>query len=257
MFIPYPIPHLIVVGHRPFTSFKNPDGKRHDTMRLGVLCSGGKDSLFACGMAREKEEVACLISVRSANEESYMFHTPNVHLVRLQAEAAGLPLVEVFTEGREEEELQDLSRAIVTARDQFSIEGVVTGAIQSVYQAARVQRIAREHGLWCFNPLWHTDQEAYLSALGDQGYEVIVAGVFSAPFDASWLGKRIDPAAIHLLKQYAEQYRITLSGEGGEYETFVTDAPFFEKKIEILEYTTEYRNYRGVLSIRKARLVEK
>jgi diphthine-ammonia ligase len=146
---------------------------------------------------------------------------------------------------------------MAAARDRFSIEGVVTGAIQSVYQATRVQRAARELGLWCFNPLWHTDQETYLAALLEQGYDVIVAGVFSAPFDASWLGRRIDPDAIRLLKQYAEQYRITLSGEGGEYETFVTDAPFFRQRIEILGYTTEYRNYRGVFRIGKARLVEK
>jgi diphthine-ammonia ligase len=226
-------------------------------MRLGVLCSGGKDSLFACGMALKREEVACLISVRSENEESYLFHTPNVPLVRLQAEAAGLPLVEAFTEGREEEELKDLSSAMSAAREQFSIEGVVTGAIQSVYQATRVQRAARELGLWCFNPLWHTDQEAYLAALLEQGYDVIVAGVFSAPFDASWLGRRIDVDAICLLKQYSERYRITLSGEGGEYETFVTNAPFFSRRIEILEYTTEYRNFRGIYRIRKAGLVEK
>jgi diphthamide synthase (EF-2-diphthine--ammonia ligase) len=31
----------------------------------------------------QKEEVSCLISVRSRNEESYMFHTPNTHLVPL------------------------------------------------------------------------------------------------------------------------------------------------------------------------------
>jgi diphthine-ammonia ligase len=205
----------------------------------------------------KKEEVSCLISVRSENEESYLFHTPNIPFVRLQAEAAGLPLVEAVTEGREEEELRDLSEVIASARDQFSIEGVVTGAIQSVYQATRVQRIARELGLWCFNPLWHTDQEAYLCALVEQGYGVIVAGVFSEPFDASWLGRRIDPAAILLLKQYAKRHRITLTGEGGEYETFVTDAPFFKKRIEILDYSTKYRNYRGIFSIKAARLVEK
>ena len=39
-------------------------------MKLGVLCSGGKDSWFACYLAMQKEEVACLISVRSRNEES-------------------------------------------------------------------------------------------------------------------------------------------------------------------------------------------
>ncbi len=45
-------------------------------MRLGVLCSGGKDSLFACWKAMQKEEVICLITVRSGNPWSYMFHTP-------------------------------------------------------------------------------------------------------------------------------------------------------------------------------------
>ena len=238
-------------------SFKSHRAKVFCSMKLGVLCSGGKDSLYACGMALRREEVACLISIRSENVESYMFHTPNIPFVRLQAEAARLPLLEAFTEGKEEEELRDLSSALALARDRYAIEGVVTGAIQSVYQATRVQRVAQDLGLWCFNPLWHTDQAEYLRSLWRQGYHVLVAGVFSAPFDASWLGRWIDPESIRLLEEYAGRYRITLSGEGGEYETFVTDAPYFSKRIEILEYATEYRNYRGVFSIRKARLVEK
>jgi diphthine-ammonia ligase len=226
-------------------------------MKLGVLCSGGKDSIFSCGMAMEREEVACLITVHAENEESYLFHTPNVRLVRLQAEAADLPLVETESAGRKEEELADLGRALDIARDRYGIEGVVTGAILSVYQASRIQRLCRERSLWCFNPLWHTAQEAYMQALIGTGYDVLVSGVFSAPFDASWLGRRIDARALALLKQYAEQYRITLTGEGGEYETFVADAPFFTKRIEIVAAEREYRNFRGVYRITDARLVEK
>ncbi|MDD3374055.1 MAG: diphthine--ammonia ligase, partial [Methanoculleus bourgensis] len=113
-------------------------------MRLGVLFSGGKDSLFACWKAMQHEEVACLITVVSRNPESYMFHTPNIHLAGLQAEAAGLPLVEVETAGEKEAELLDLKRALLEARDRFGIEGVVTGAILSVYQATRVQRLCHE-----------------------------------------------------------------------------------------------------------------
>jgi len=226
-------------------------------MRLGVLCSGGKDSLFSCGMAMEREELACLITVYSENEESYLFHTPNVRLVRFQAEAMEVPLVETGTAGRKEEELCDLGRALDIARVQYGIEGVVTGAILSVYQAARIQRLCQELSLWCFNPLWHTDQEAYLQALCDQGYDVLVSGVFSAPFDESWLGRKIDARALAELKQYAAQYRITLTGEGGEYETFVADAPFFARRIEVVSATKEYTNYRGVYRITDARLVEK
>jgi diphthine-ammonia ligase len=226
-------------------------------MRLGVLCSGGKDSLFACYLAMQKEEVACLISVRSRNEESYMFHTPNVHLVPLQAEAAGLPLVIVETEGIEEVELADLSRAISLAVERHGIEGVVTGALLSVYQATRIQRICRDLDLWCFNPLWYTDQEAYMEVLIGSGFRAVVTGVFSAPFDATWLGRMIDHEALKDLKQYARKHHITLTGEGGEYETLVLDAPFFAKRIVIEESTEEYCNYRGILRVRRASLEAK
>jgi len=226
-------------------------------MKLGVLCSGGKDSLFACHLAMQSEEVACLISVRSRNEESYMFHTPNVHLVGLQAEAACLPLISVETEGQEESELADLRRAVCEAAERHGIEGVVTGALLSVYQATRIQRICRDLDLWCFNPLWYADQESYLHRLLGAGFKVIIAGIFSAPFDETWLGRLLDLDTIEDLERYAEKYSITLTGEGGEYETFVIDAPFFHKQIVIDEATTEYCNNHGVLRIKKAHLEEK
>jgi diphthine-ammonia ligase len=226
-------------------------------MRLGVLCSGGKDSLFSCHLAMQKEEVVCLISVRSRNEESYMFHTPNIHLVPLQAEAAGLPLVSVETEGIREAELADLTRAIALAMECHGIEGVVTGALMSVYQATRVQWICRELGLWCFNPLWYVDQEAYMDRLIAAGFNVIIAGVFAAPFESRWLGRTIDREAIRELKEYARRYRITLTGEGGEYETLVLDAPFFTKRIVIEESTQEYASHRGIFRVLRARLEAK
>ncbi|MFY9982417.1 MAG: diphthine--ammonia ligase [Methanoregula sp.] len=226
-------------------------------MKLGVLCSGGKDSWFACYLAMQKEEVACLISVRSRNEESYMFHTPTTQLVPLQAEAAGLPLVTVETEGIEEAELGDLSRAISHAVEQYGIEGVVTGALLSVYQATRVQRICRDLDLWCFNPLWYTDPEIYMKELITSGFRAIITGVFAAPFSRDWLGREIDREALSGLQQYVRSHRITLTGEGGEYETLVLDAPVFTKKIVIQESEKEYANFRGFLRVRRAVLEEK
>mgnify|MGYP000901070066 CR=1 FL=1 len=183
-----------------------------------------------------------------------MFHTPNVSLVSLQAQAAELPLIEKPTAGMEEEELEDLRAALVCAREEHRIEGVVTGAILSVYQAARVQRICHNLGLWCFNPLWYTNQETYLDNLIRNGFRVIISGVFAEPFDQKWLGTPLDQASVALLDQYREQYGITLTGEGGEYETFVLDAPFFKKRIEIVEALSEYHNYRGFYRIISARL---
>ena len=226
-------------------------------MKLGVLCSGGKDSWYACYRAMQKEEVACLISIRSKNDASYMFHTPNTHLVPLQAAAAGLPLVSVETEGVEEAELADLSRAIRLAVEQHGIEGVVTGALMSVYQATRVQRICHDLGLWCFNPLWYTDPGRYMENLIGAGFHAIIAGVFAAPFSADWLGRGIDAGALSDLRRYVRSHRITLTGEGGEYETLVLDAPFFTKRIAIAEAEREYSHYRGFLRVKQAVLEDK
>jgi diphthine-ammonia ligase len=224
-------------------------------LKLGVLFSGGKDSALAAWRAMEKEEVACLITVVPENPESYLYHTPNIHLTALQAEAAGLPLVSVASQGIEEEEVADLSRAIARGRDEHGIRGVVTGAIRSVYQATRVQRVCHDLGLWCFNPLWLRDEGEHLEEVLSSGFRFIVSGVSAAPLGESWLGREVDRAALEELEGIASRHRMNLSGEGGEYETFVVDAPFFRKRIEILEASREYRGDHGVFRIEDARLV--
>ena len=226
-------------------------------MRLGVLFSGGKDSTLALHLAKEKEEVACLITVVSKNKESYMFHTPNIDVTSLQAEALGLPLVSVTTEGRKEEELADLERAIAEAKSKLQIDGVVTGAVESVYQASRVQRICNRLDVWCFNPLWKHDQKALLETLVDRQFKVIISGVFAYPLDEKWLGKQIDPKVIARLVELQSQYGISPSGEGGEIETTVLDAPMFKQKIEITDSAGEAKGNCGVFLIKQARLVPK
>lgn len=226
-------------------------------MKLGVLFSGGKDSVFACSRAMEDNQVACLITLVSENPDSYMFHTPNIRSTELQAGALGLPRLVWSTQGRKEEELQDLALAIAAARDRYAIQGVVTGAIESVYQAARVQRICRDLGLWCFCPLWQTNQVDYLRLLLRKGYFIIISGVYAYPFDASWLGAAITEERVSKLQLLQEKYKINPSGEGGEIETFVLDGPIFHRRIEIQKARAIYANYRGHFVIDEMRLVDK
>jgi ABC transporter with metal-binding/Fe-S-binding domain ATP-binding protein len=226
-------------------------------MRLGVLFSGGKDSTLALHLASEKETVACLITVVSKNKESYMFHTPNVDVTGLQAEALGLPLVRVETEGKKEEELADLEEAIKQAKSRYGIEGVVTGAVESVYQASRVQRICNRLDLWCFNPLWKHDQKALLETLLQKQFQVIISGVFAYPLDEKWLGKQLTPQMIERLVELQGKYGISPSGEGGEIETTVLDAPMFKQKIEVTDADVEWHGSSGVYVIKQARLVPK
>lgn len=226
-------------------------------MKLGVLFSGGKDSTLAAHMAAEKDTVACLITVVSENKESYMFHTPNVDVTSLQAEALGLPLVRVETEGKKEEELADLEEAIKQAQAQYGIEGVVTGAVESVYQASRVQRICNGLDLWCFNPLWKHDQKALLETLLARQFQVIISGVFAYPLDEKWLGKQLTSQMIERLVELQGKYGISPSGEGGEIETTVLDSPMFRQRIEVTDSAVDWRGCSGVYVIKQARLVHK
>jgi diphthine-ammonia ligase len=226
-------------------------------MRLGVLFSGGKDSTLALHKAAEKEEVVCLITLVSENKESFMFHTPNIDITVLQAEAIGLPLIKKATKGKPEKELKDLEEAIAQAVNCFKIEGVVTGAVESAYQAKRIQSICNQLNISCFSPLWKKNQKALLEELVAKGFKVIISGIFAYPLDKSWLGKEVDNELIERLSLLGEEFGLSVAGEGGEIETTVLDAPLFKKKIEILGSTIEAKGNSGVFIIKKARLAPK
>lgn len=226
-------------------------------MRLGVLFSGGKDSTLALHLAVEKEKVACLITIVSKNPESYMFHTPNIDITALQAEALNLPLISVTSEGRKEEELSDLEQAIAEAKKKFNLDGIVTGAVESVYQASRIQRICNDLDLWSFNPLWKHDQKRLLETLLQRGFQVIISGIFAYPLDEAWLGKQVDEQMIKRLVELQRQYGISPSGEGGEIETTVLDSPLFKNRIEVTDSAITSSGNSGVYQIKQARLVRK
>ena len=226
-------------------------------MKLGILLSGGKDSLYAAFKASKSHELVCAITIKSLNEESYMFHTPNIDFVKFQAEAMEIPLIEVISPGIKESELKELEKALKEAKERFNLDGIVTGAVASQYQASRIQKICFELDLWCINPLWLIEQNSLLKELIKEDFEVLIAGVFAYPFGKEWLGKMIEPETIKELKDFQKKFLINPAGEGGEIETFVTDCPLFKKKIIIEKFEKEYSNYAGIFRIKKISLKEK
>jgi len=224
-------------------------------MKLGVLFSGGKDSTFATELANSgKNEVVCLMSMKSENKDSYMFHTPNIDLTELQAESLGIPLLTRNTKGKKEDELSDLKRLIQKTKKEYKIEGVVTGAVESVYQASRIQKICSELNLWCFNPLWQLDQEELLNQLLKRGYDIIISGIAAYPLDEKWLGRKINKSMVKELVELKEKFGVNPAGEGGEFESLVLNGPNFKKKIEIKAHRLEYSNHSGVFVVEDVEL---
>ena len=130
----------------------------------------------------------------------------------------------------------------------------MTGALASVYQSTRIQRICNDLDLWCFNPLWQMPQSVLLKEILSNKIESVITGIAAEPFDDSWLGRRIDLECVNDLMSLKESYRINPAGEGGEFESFVMAAPLFTNKIFISNAKKHYSNFSGRLEILEAKL---
>lgn len=209
-------------------------------MKLGVLFSSGKDSCYsALIMKRQNYEISCLITMKSSNPDSYMFHTPNVNLAKLQAEAMNVPLIEMETLGEKNLELNDLRKAMEIAEEKYGIHGIVTGALYSNYQRERIENIADSLGLKIFSPLWHIDQETLMRNLLKEKFKFILSSVAAEGLDKSWLGREITSKDVDKLVELNKKVGLNIAFEGGEAESFVYDCPLFKKKIEIIDSKIE------------------
>lgn len=156
-----------------------------------------------------------------------------------------------------EEELQDLKRALKLAKDTHRVEGVCTGALASLYQKSRVERICTELGLECHSPLWGFDPEKHLRQLAIDGFSVVMVSVSALGLTEKWLGRNLDEPAIGELVELARKYRFHAGLEGGEGETFVLDCPLFSERLEITSSVKHWRGDSGYLEIIDAKLSQK
>jgi len=203
---------------------------------LGALISSGKDSIYAMYLMKQKgHEIVCAMTMKSRNKASYMFHTPNIELVELQAESMEIPLVTWETEGKKEEELADLKALLVNAKEKYAIEGITTGALFSDYQRERIEKLCEEIGLECHSPLWHMDQAEEMRSLLRDGFEIVFSSVAAYGLDKSWLGRIITEKDVDKLIELNKKCKLNIAGEGGEFESLVLNCPLFKKRIEILD----------------------
>ncbi len=204
-------------------------------MRLAALYSGGKDSTFAIMEAKKKgHEVTHLITIAPKKSDSYMFHYPCIELTKLQAEAMGIQQLWKDSSGEKEAELEDLRKVLEGLREQ--VDGVLSGAVSSVYQMSRVDSICKSLGLNNVAPLWGKDAYDLLREEVNSGLEIIITSVSTAGLDKTWLGKKLNAIAVEELRMLAKRLPFNIQFEGGEAETFVTDCPLFKQKIVIEDF---------------------
>jgi len=213
-------------------------------MKSVVLFSGGKDSLFS--LYKKRKDVVCLISIFPKKSDSYMFHYPNIKLVKYQAKALNLPLLKRTTKAKKEHELKDLEIIIKKAIKKYKIQALISGALASNYQKSRIDKLCKKLNIKSIAPLWKINPENYLKQLIKNKFEVIITGVAADGLDESYLGRKIDNKLIQDFKKL----NINPVGEGGEYESFVLNCPLFKHKLKIKKQKKIMENkYTGRLEL--------
>ena len=223
-------------------------------MRLAAMYSGGKDSTFATYLAEQMgHEIVCLVTVRPEDRASWIFHTPNLSVVPVMAEAMGKELVTVPSDGTEEGDMAAMRDAL----SGLDIDGIVVGALWSDYQWDRMNLICGDLGLFVLAPLWRKDQDTVYDEMVSAGIEAIIVGVFAEGLDERWLGRRLDAETKRELCRLRDRYGISIMGEGGEYESMTLDSPMHLKRLVIDGSEKRMERNAGTFDVTSVRLESK
>jgi ABC transporter with metal-binding/Fe-S-binding domain ATP-binding protein len=227
------------------------------------LFSGGKDSSWALYRAIEEGlNVTRLLTVHPGDgSDSYMYHVPETGLATLAAESVGIELVEVDpgdidaaamdSAARGDAEVEPLEAALRSLAEDVDLAGVTAGAVESEFQTSRIRAMCERLGIALFAPLWQRDPDELAEEMLAAGFEITIVQVAAHGLDESWLGRTLDETALDELRELNDQYGVHVLGEGGEFETLVTDGPHMSRPIE-LEYETEWNGTRGRIRVTDA-----
>lgn len=215
-------------------------------MRVLALLSGGKDSVCAIETVQGHGwDVVAALAMVPAGDDAWMFHTPNLAVVRGVAQALGLPLLEAPCRLGQEEEVEDLRSAVAAAARHLRLDGLVSGALASEYQRTRIEGVGHALGLRTFTPLWHKEPGAYVGSL--LGWDIRLSRVAAEGLPLQWAGQRLDAAKLDAMARHPARPHV--AGEGGEYETLVLSSTGYTQQVVVDEATVEATSTRATWTV--------
>ena len=225
-------------------------------MKLAALFSGGKDSTYSIFLAKKQgHEIKCLLSVFPKSDESHLLHHPNLQWTHLQSKSMQIPQLTIKSESDEtDNEINSLEKILIQAMDEYQIEGLVHGGIQSQFQKEKFKNLCNKLNLKSITPLWNRNPLEYMNELISSNFVFIITSVSSGGLDDSWLGKTITKNDIDNLYVLSQKFGFNLTFEGGEAETFVVNCGLFSHPIQIIQGKKNWDGYRGRFEIVDARL---
>jgi uncharacterized protein (TIGR00290 family) len=198
------------------------------TNRLALSWSGGKDSaLTLWALRRDGHEPVALVTTLTETYDRISMHGVRRTLLARQAEAAGIPLVEVLIP-------MACSNDVYEQRVEQAFASEPLAAIDTVaygdlfledIRAYREQRLAAtgKHGVF---PIWGLNTTELAHQFIAAGFEATLICVDPRQLDPSFAGRNFDRRLLTDLPAVVDA-----CGENGEFHTFVHAGPILRTAI--------------------------
>lgn len=198
---------------------------------VALSWSGGKDSALALWMLGRDHDVSprALITTVTDVYDRISMHGVRRSLLAVQAEAVGVPLVEVeipaaCTNVVYEQRMEQA----MTSEPLRDVDAVAFGDLfLEDVRRYREDRLAAAGKRACF-PLWHRDTTSLAREFIAAGFEAILVCVDPAKLDRSFAGRRFDDRLLADLPAGVDP-----CGENGEFHTFVYAGPIMPAPIAV------------------------
>jgi uncharacterized protein (TIGR00290 family) len=198
--------------------------------RVLIAWSSGKDSAFALQVLRAQGvAVAGLLTTINAAFDRVAMHAVRVALLRAQAEAVGLPLLEVGIPSPCSNEAYEaaMAGALATARER----GITAVAFGDLFledvRRYREERMAGT-GLRPLFPLWGRPTRELAEEMIALGQKAVLTCVDPRALPRDFAGRAFDAALLRDLPDGVDP-----CGENGEFHSFAWDGPAFRRPVPV------------------------
>jgi uncharacterized protein (TIGR00290 family) len=204
------------------------------SVSVALSWSGGKDSALTLQHLRASDEydVVALLTSVTREYDRVSIHGVRRALLEAQAEALGLPLIEVSLEPKSSDAAYQ--RAFLDALDVLAerhptARHVAFGDLYLRDVRDYRDRLLAETPYRGIYPLWERPTRALADSFVADGFEATLVCVDETQIEARFAGRRFDRTLLAELPASADP-----CGENGEFHTFVHGGPIFSRAIPVM-----------------------
>ncbi len=225
-------------------------------MKVAILYSGGKDSIYAIEYCKERNwDIKYLLSVKPSRTDCYLFHYGTVELTKETSKILGIRHIYVNCDVADPIKEAKIVKNIILENPVDAL--VLGGTGLQVTQLKSIQDALLPYGIEVFASHSGYDHEEKFRDMLNKNYKIMITQVAAEGVN-KWLGKMITKENFEDLRRDSIKYGFHIGFEGGPADTLVLDCPLFNSKIEILQYHIEKESeFSGHVVIDNYKIIKK